>query len=75
MFYPLWEQLHVLFILQNYRPRTTSFFNSSTDESNVVSSTLALHDGDQKKIKQRFTSFFGNTKVRLYRISLALHFL
>lgn len=51
-----------MFHLQNYRPRT-SFFSSSTEESIVASSTLSLHDSEQKKIKQRFTSFFGNTKV------------
>ncbi|CAG9855895.1 unnamed protein product [Phyllotreta striolata] len=52
----------------SYRPRTTSFFNSSTEETNVVSSTLSLHEGDQskKQIKQRLTAFFGNTKDTKY---------
>ncbi|CAG9814235.1 unnamed protein product, partial [Phaedon cochleariae] len=50
------------------RSRTTSFFSSSTEESNVANSTLSLHDGDQsrKQIKQRLTAFFGNTKDTKY---------
>ncbi|KAJ8918331.1 hypothetical protein NQ315_008024, partial [Exocentrus adspersus] len=52
----------------SYRPRTTSFFSSSTEEPNVASSTLSLHDSDQskKQIKQRLTAFFGNTKDTKY---------
>lgn len=61
----VWFSLKItISCLQNYRPRTTSFFSSSTEESNVATSNLSLHDSEQKKIKQRFTSFFGNTKVR-----------
>ncbi|XP_072388521.1 uncharacterized protein [Diabrotica undecimpunctata] len=50
------------------RPRTTTFFNSSTEDATVASSTLSLHDGDQskKQIKQRLTAFFGNTKDTKY---------
>ncbi|XP_030757570.1 pleckstrin homology domain-containing family G member 5 isoform X1 [Sitophilus oryzae] len=48
----------------NYRPRTSSFFSSSTEDPNVISSTLSLHEADQnkKQIKQRLTAFFGNNK-------------
>ncbi|XP_063917927.1 pleckstrin homology domain-containing family G member 5-like isoform X1 [Zophobas morio] len=53
----------------SYRPRTSSFFSSSTEEpSAVASSTLSLHDADQskKQIKQRLTAFFGNSKDTKY---------
>ncbi|XP_066258514.1 pleckstrin homology domain-containing family G member 5 isoform X2 [Euwallacea similis] len=52
----------------SYRPRTSSFFSSSTEDQNVVSSTLSLHDSDQskKQIKQRITAFFGNSKDTKY---------
>ncbi|XP_060517606.1 pleckstrin homology domain-containing family G member 5 isoform X2 [Cylas formicarius] len=54
----------------SYRPRTSSFFNSSTEEQNTVSSTLSLHEGDQSKrqIKQRLTAFFGNSKDTKYEV-------
>ncbi|XP_056648248.1 pleckstrin homology domain-containing family G member 5 isoform X1 [Diorhabda sublineata] len=50
------------------RSRTTSFFNSSTEDATVASSTLSLHDGDQsrRQIKQRLTAFFGNVKDTKY---------
>ncbi|XP_008194220.1 pleckstrin homology domain-containing family G member 5 isoform X4 [Tribolium castaneum] len=53
----------------SYRPRTNTFFSSSTEEpSAVASSTLSLHDGDQskKQIKQRLHAFFGNSKDNKY---------
>ncbi|XP_068903040.1 pleckstrin homology domain-containing family G member 5 isoform X3 [Tenebrio molitor] len=53
----------------SYRPRTSSFFSSSTEEpSAVVNSTSSLHDADQskKQIKQRLTAFFGNSKDTKY---------
>ncbi|CAH0557706.1 unnamed protein product [Brassicogethes aeneus] len=48
----------------SYRPRTSSFFNSSTEEATpIATSTFSLHEGENKRqIKQRFTAFFGNTK-------------
>ncbi|XP_050307638.1 pleckstrin homology domain-containing family G member 5 isoform X2 [Anthonomus grandis grandis] len=51
-----------------YRPRTSSFFSSSTEDQNVGSSTLSLHESDQnkKQIKQRITAFFGNSKDTKY---------
>lgn len=52
----------------NYRPRTSSFFSSSTEDQTVISSTLSLHESDQskKQIKQRLTAFFGNSKDTKY---------
>ncbi|RZC34774.1 pleckstrin -likey domain-containing family G member 5 [Asbolus verrucosus] len=53
----------------SYRPRTSSFFSSSTEEPGAVAnSTLSLHDADQnkKQIKQRLTAFFGNSKDTKY---------
>ncbi|XP_019757266.1 pleckstrin homology domain-containing family G member 5 isoform X2 [Dendroctonus ponderosae] len=52
----------------SYRPRTSSFFSSSTEEQNVVSSTPSSHESEQskKQIKQRITAFFGNSKDTKY---------
>ncbi|CAH1127821.1 unnamed protein product [Ceutorhynchus assimilis] len=53
----------------SYRPRTSSFFSSSTEDQTVSnSSTISLHESDQskKQIKQRITAFFGNTKDTKY---------
>ncbi|KAL1497170.1 hypothetical protein ABEB36_008171 [Hypothenemus hampei] len=51
----------------SYRPRTSSFFSSSTEDQNVASSTLSLHEDQSKRqIKQRITAFFGNTKDTKY---------
>ncbi|CAH1978620.1 unnamed protein product [Acanthoscelides obtectus] len=50
------------------RSKASSFFSSSTEDANVASSTLSLHESDQnkKQIKQRLTAFFGNTKDSKY---------
>lgn len=59
---------HVRKKSESYKPRTGSFFSSSTDETTVGNSTLSLHEVDQsrKQIKQMFTSFFANSKDSKY---------